>query len=176
MLKIMLPNNEVGCNQSDLLLFCKCLDNTKLQSNSSFRGVFAELINRMPPRIHYVTSNGRVEVKKGTSVRLECKASGNPVPKVTWSRRNNLLPGGEQTQVAPQLSLERVDRHQAGVYQCTASNGVGEDVTQQIVLHVLLRECITLVFRVKHLEVREDKVPSWGAVNHSFADFNLERQ
>ncbi|KAF5299723.1 hypothetical protein FQR65_LT09352 [Abscondita terminalis] len=93
----------------------------------------------VPPRIHYVTSNGRVEVKKGTSVRLECKASGNPVPKVTWSRRNNLLPGGEQTQVAPQLNLERVDRHQAGVYQCTASNGVGEDVTQQIVLHVLLK-------------------------------------
>ncbi|XP_017769322.1 PREDICTED: neuronal growth regulator 1-like, partial [Nicrophorus vespilloides] len=91
----------------------------------------------VPPRIHYVTSNGRVEVKKGTSVRLECKASGNPVPKITWSRRNNLLPGGEQTTVTPVLTLDRVDRHQAGVYQCTASNGVGEDVSQQIVLHVL---------------------------------------
>ncbi|KAK4872349.1 hypothetical protein RN001_014378, partial [Aquatica leii] len=104
----------------------------------------------VPPRIHYVTSNGRVEVKKGTSVRLECKASGNPVPKVTWSRRNNLLPGGEQTQVAPQLNLERVDRHQAGVYQCTASNGVGEDVTQQIVLHVLYPPEISVERPVVH--------------------------
>lgn len=93
----------------------------------------------VPPRIHYVSSNGRVEVKKGTSVRLECKASGNPVPKITWSRRNNLLPGGEQTMVTPILTLDRVDRHQAGVYQCTASNGVGDDVTQQIVLHVLCK-------------------------------------
>lgn len=93
----------------------------------------------VPPRIHFVSSNGRVEVKKGTSIRLECKASGNPVPKITWSRRNNLLPGGEQTMVTPVLTLNSVDRHQAGVYQCTASNGVGEDVTQQIVLHVLCK-------------------------------------
>ncbi|KAJ8912278.1 hypothetical protein NQ315_016776 [Exocentrus adspersus] len=91
----------------------------------------------VPPRIHYVTSNGRVEVKKGSMVRLECKASGNPVPKITWSRKNNLLPDGVQTAVTPVLTLERVDRHQAGVYQCMASNGVGEDVTEQIVLHVL---------------------------------------
>ncbi|KAG5893508.1 hypothetical protein JTB14_031651 [Gonioctena quinquepunctata] len=91
----------------------------------------------VPPRIHYVTSNGRVEVKKGSSMKLECKASGNPPPKITWSRKNNLLPDGVQTAVTPVLSLEKVDRHQAGVYQCTASNGVGEDISEQIVLHVL---------------------------------------
>ncbi|CAH1130026.1 unnamed protein product [Ceutorhynchus assimilis] len=91
----------------------------------------------VPPRISTVTSNGRVEVKKGASVRLECKASGNPVPKVTWSRKNNILPGGEQTVTTPTLVLDKVDRHQAGIYQCVASNGVGEDVKQQIFLHVL---------------------------------------
>ncbi|XP_063910469.1 limbic system-associated membrane protein isoform X2 [Zophobas morio] len=91
----------------------------------------------VPPRIHYVSSNGRVEVKKGSSVRLECKASGNPVPKITWSRKNNVLPSGDQTLVTPVLTLDRVDRHQAGVYKCTASNGVGEDVTEEINLHVL---------------------------------------
>lgn len=95
----------------------------------------------VPPRIHHITSNGRVEVKKGSPVRLECKASGNPVPTITWSRRNNLLPSGDQTLTIPILSLDRVDRHQAGVYQCTASNGVGEDVTEQIVLHVLCKYC-----------------------------------
>lgn len=104
----------------------------------------------VPPRIHYVSSNGRVEVKKGTAVRLECKASGNPVPKITWSRRNNLLPGGEQTMVTQVLTLDRVDRHQAGVYQCTASNGVGEDVTQQIVLHVLYPPEISVERPVVH--------------------------
>lgn len=93
----------------------------------------------VPPRIHYVTSNGRVEVKKGSTVRLECKASGNPVPQVTWSRKNNILPGGEQTMTTPILSLDKVDRHQTGVYQCVASNGVGDDVKEQILLHVLCK-------------------------------------
>ncbi|XP_018564711.1 limbic system-associated membrane protein [Anoplophora glabripennis] len=104
----------------------------------------------VPPRIHYVSSNGRVEVKKGSSVRLECKASGNPVPKITWSRKNNLLPDGVQTAVTPVLTLERVDRHQAGVYQCMASNGVGEDVTEQIVLHVLYPPEISVERPVVH--------------------------
>ncbi|KAF7266154.1 hypothetical protein GWI33_020524 [Rhynchophorus ferrugineus] len=91
----------------------------------------------VPPRIHQVTSKGRVEVKKGSTVRLECKASGNPVPKVTWSRKNNLLPGGEQTMTTPVLTLDKVDRHQAGIYECVATNGVGNDVKDQILLHVL---------------------------------------
>ncbi|XP_050292890.1 limbic system-associated membrane protein-like [Anthonomus grandis grandis] len=91
----------------------------------------------VPPQITYVSSNGRVEVKKGTSVILECKAEGNPVPKITWSRKNNLLPGGDQTVITSVLSLDRVDRHHAGVYQCTASNGIGQEASKQIVLHVL---------------------------------------
>lgn len=104
----------------------------------------------VPPRITYVSSNGRVELKKGSPVRLECKASGNPVPKITWTRKNNLLPGGEQTAVAPVLTLDRVDRHQAGIYQCTAANGVGEDVTQQINLHVLYPPEISVESPVVH--------------------------
>lgn len=104
----------------------------------------------VPPRIFYVSSNGRVEAKKGSSVRLECKASGNPVPKITWSRKNNILPGGEQTAITPFLNLESVDRHQAGIYQCSASNGVGEDVTQQIVLHVLYPPEISVESPIVH--------------------------
>ncbi|XP_026467218.1 limbic system-associated membrane protein-like isoform X2 [Ctenocephalides felis] len=91
----------------------------------------------VPPRIHHVTSNGRLQVKMGSPVRLECAASGNPPPVITWSRKNNLLPSGEETQQSPTLNFDKMDRHQGGVYLCTASNGVGQPVTQQIVLHVL---------------------------------------
>ncbi|XP_060520168.1 limbic system-associated membrane protein-like isoform X2 [Cylas formicarius] len=104
----------------------------------------------VPPKIEYLSNNGRVEVKKGSSVRLECKGSGNPTPKITWSRKNNLLPGGEQTVVTSVLTLNNVDRHQAGTYQCTASNGIGEDVTQQVVLHVLYPPEITVENPVVH--------------------------
>lgn len=86
-----------------------------------------------------MSSNGRVEVKKGSTVHLECKSSGNPVPKVTWSRKNNILPGGEQSAITQVLTFDKVDRHHAGIYECTAGNGVGTDVKEQIHLHVLCK-------------------------------------
>jgi hypothetical protein len=95
----------------------------------------------VPPRIDYVSSDGTrkgaMEVKKGSAVTLECRASGNPVPTITWTRRNNLLPSGEKTVKGTSITIEQANRHQAGVYQCTASNGVGEPVTQNITLNVL---------------------------------------
>jgi hypothetical protein len=45
----------------------------------------------VPPRIDFVSSDGTrkgaMEVKKGSAVTLECRASGNPVPTITWTRR-----------------------------------------------------------------------------------------
>jgi len=35
------------------------------------------------------------------------------------------------------ITLETVDRHQSGVYQCTATNGVGDPVTVDMQLDVL---------------------------------------
>ncbi|XP_039280250.1 limbic system-associated membrane protein [Nilaparvata lugens] len=91
----------------------------------------------VPPRIHSVTSGGNVEVKKGLTVTLECRASGNPVPVISWTRKNNLLPSGEKSVEGYSIIIEQATRHHAGVYLCTASNSVGEPVTAQISLHVL---------------------------------------
>jgi len=53
--------------------------------------------------------------------------------------QNNLLPSGEKTVKGTSITIEQANRHQAGVYQCTASNGVGEPVTQNITLNVLCK-------------------------------------
>ncbi|KAL1457808.1 hypothetical protein WDU94_008001 [Cyamophila willieti] len=79
----------------------------------------------LPPRIIYVSGAGKVEVKKGYSVTLECKADGNPVPNITWTRKNNNLPGGEYSFTGNSLTVRHTNRHSAGVYLCTASNMVG---------------------------------------------------
>lgn len=51
--------------------------------------------------------------------------------------QDNLLPSGQRSQEGFSISLDRVDRHQAGVYQCTASNGVGNPVTVDMQLDIL---------------------------------------
>lgn len=98
-------------------------------------------------------------MKKGGSVRIECSASGNPSPNVTWTRKNNILPNGEllirdfevsvlmvlslnlgEEKLPSQiLSIENMDRHKGGVYICTANNGVGKAASSQVILHVLCK-------------------------------------
>ena len=88
--------------------------------------------------------NGEVVVRKGTTVSLECKANGNPTPTVSWvkltgSRRNSSpgMAGGSLTNNGMILTLDNVDRKDAGRYQCTASNDVGRDAVERLNLKVL---------------------------------------
>ena len=45
----------------------------------------------VPPRVRAKPEDGNIVVKKGTEVTLECSASGNPVPKVTWTREVSIM-------------------------------------------------------------------------------------
>ncbi|XP_073987236.1 protein amalgam isoform X2 [Rhodnius prolixus] len=91
----------------------------------------------VPPRIHQTTSGNPIEVKKGSMVTLECRADGNPVPTITWTRKNNLLPSGDKTVEGPTITISRANRHDAGIYQCSASNNVGQPAVREIQLNVL---------------------------------------
>jgi len=57
----------------------------------------------------------------------------------SFSLQNNLLPSGEQSVEGYSITIEQATRHQAGIYQCVARNGVGEPVTESIALHVLCK-------------------------------------
>lgn len=91
----------------------------------------------MPPSIQMVPANGQTTTRKGGPVSFECRTTGNPNPVVQWSKRDGVLPTGMQVQSGYLLSLSDVQRQHAGVYQCTASNGIGQPVTAEIELHVL---------------------------------------
>ncbi|XP_057669809.1 opioid-binding protein/cell adhesion molecule-like [Diorhabda carinulata] len=91
----------------------------------------------MPPSIQILPPSGQVVTRKGGPVSFECKANGNPTPTVQWSKKDGLLPSGHQVETGYLLNLNDVQRQDAGVYQCTASNGIGQPVTGEIKLHVL---------------------------------------
>ncbi|KAK5640980.1 hypothetical protein RI129_009527 [Pyrocoelia pectoralis] len=90
----------------------------------------------VPPRIHFVSHMGPLEVVQGSTVKLECRASGNPVPTVAWTRKNNVLPSGERSVNGLSLVIQHADRHSAGQYQCSADNGVGQPDSRHITLNV----------------------------------------
>jgi len=83
-------------------------------------------------------SDGKYTVKKGKRVELKCKTSGNPKPETHWSRQDGaLLPMGQQTVHSNELVISSVSRDDAGVYTCTATNGVGTPASTTIDLQVL---------------------------------------
>ncbi|KAG8231170.1 hypothetical protein J437_LFUL004999 [Ladona fulva] len=57
----------------------------------------------LPPTIRSSPANGQVTVRKGGSVTLECKASGNPVPTITWTRKGKILNRGGEKAVRPTI-------------------------------------------------------------------------
>ncbi|CAH0564335.1 unnamed protein product [Brassicogethes aeneus] len=91
----------------------------------------------VPARIHYVSHTGPLEVLQGATVKMECRSSGNPVPTVSWSRKNNVLPSGERSVSGQSMVIQHADRHSAGQYECAAENGVGQIDSRHITLNVL---------------------------------------
>lgn len=41
----------------------------------------------VPPSLRAIPQTGQVTARKGSTVTLECKASGNPVPTIYWSKK-----------------------------------------------------------------------------------------
>jgi len=91
----------------------------------------------VPPSVQAQPSNGKFVVRSGSTITLECRAQGNPMPKVAWTRQNSMMPSGEKSRVGSSVVVEQVSRHDAGVYVCSAENGVGKPASAQISLQVL---------------------------------------
>ncbi|XP_063273590.1 basement membrane-specific heparan sulfate proteoglycan core protein isoform X3 [Prinia subflava] len=73
-------------------------------------------------------------VLAGTQVELECLGLGEPRPHVTWSKVGGRIRPGVLVR-AGTLTIEQVERADAGQYRCTATNAVGT-VQSHVILHV----------------------------------------
>ncbi|VVC26794.1 Fibronectin type III,Immunoglobulin subtype,Immunoglobulin-like domain,Immunoglobulin-like [Cinara cedri] len=91
----------------------------------------------VPSRIKSVSSGGTIDTKKDSLIKLNCEADGNPVPNITWTRKNNVLPNGERNMTGDTYIIQSATRHDAGVYICTAYNSVGQPAEQTITVNIL---------------------------------------
>ena len=83
----------------------------------------------------------RLELKAGETASLSCRAvAGSPRPSLAWRKVSKhgdteLSSLVLEDDSAALLQLERVTRHQAGKYVCSAENG-DTPVEKEVVVHV----------------------------------------
>ena len=60
-------------------------------------------------------------------MNLVCKASGLPVPTITWQKPLGHLPRGKTTVIDGNMTILRVAKEDRGTYVCSVKNLLGED-------------------------------------------------
>jgi len=114
-----------------------CEVETKDRNNP--KSITHKLLVLQSPKISTSASQHNLTVIKGSSVALSCAASGNPEPIIVWSKRNRDLAGLDHrlSENGKKLELQNISEVHAGRYTCTADNGVGNPVSEDITLKVL---------------------------------------
>ncbi|XP_064413985.1 contactin-5 [Latimeria chalumnae] len=72
-----------------------------------------------------------VTAAKGTTVKMECFALGNPVPTISWRRVNGNIPNRARLRKSQAvLEIPNIQLDDAGMYECRAENSRGSNVFQ----------------------------------------------
>ena len=67
----------------------------------------------------------------GSVVTLCCKATGKPIPNITWTRVwENGTDSGELPYMDEFYVISNTSRSSHGTYRCTVSNGIGDPANQ----------------------------------------------
>ena len=89
------------------------------------------------PTVHprVTLTSGPVHIEGGKNASLpKCFVTGNPPPKVTWSKVLGQLPINRSVITNGQLSLVNVQKSDSGLYTCRASNHLGTHSAQTLLV------------------------------------------
>ena len=75
-----------------------------------------------------------VIVEQGQNVSLQCKATGQPTPKITWRKALSDVPKARAAVIDGKLTLWNVTKADSGAYACSAKNLLGQDSAVAIVM------------------------------------------
>ncbi|GAA6096931.1 peroxidasin homolog [Tachysurus ichikawai] len=100
-----------------------------------------------PSRPSFVIQPQNTEVLLGESVTLECSATGQPQPRVTWTRGDrSALPSSPRISITPSggLYIQNVNQADGGQYTCYASNNIDTiDATAYIIVQAVPQFTVT---------------------------------
>ena len=68
-----------------------------------------------------------VILEEGENVTLVCKASGLPIPTITWQKPLGHLPRGRTAVIDGNMTIISVTKKDTGTYVCSVKNLLGED-------------------------------------------------
>ena len=96
-----------------------------------------------------IVSPVTLTVNEGGTASFQCSASGNPEPAVAWSKLDNQSEILQSTVSRGKLQLKHVTGSDAGLYQCSATNILGDsrEVVRITVNGKLLSVMRGLIFR-----------------------------
>ena len=107
----------------------------EIENSEGLLQIFPTVVNILVPAVARILQVGpHLTVKEGTSLSLSCAGSGAPLPHIRWVRAGTVLAKGEGEAT---LIIEYVTRHQMGEIVCEASNAVGDENTDTVILDVL---------------------------------------
>ncbi|XP_036905816.1 contactin-3-like [Sturnira hondurensis] len=97
---------------------------------------------------------------KGSTVRLECFALGNPVPRITWRRSDGLpFPGKVKLRkFNGMLEIPSFQQEDAGSYECVAENARGRNVARGRLTYYAKPHWVQLI---QHVEAAVQDALRW---------------
>lgn len=78
-------------------------------------------------------------VPEGSNVQLFCGATGKPMPNITWTRVLKDGSNGEMLHQGQTWDFPKINRTDAGTYNCTAYNGFGTKVSHVFKVNVICK-------------------------------------
>ena len=94
----------------------------------------------MPVGPQLSLSSNRLRAEEKQKVTISCTVTGQPTPRITWSKAGGSLPGGRIHVQDGTLKIFKVTRKDGGIYICTAENILGSVTdTAQLIVYSPLR-------------------------------------
>ncbi|RWS02322.1 Down syndrome cell adhesion molecule-like protein Dscam2 [Dinothrombium tinctorium] len=117
-------NNEFGKDSQSVMLIVKC------KFNFLMRETFLMCLTTLSAPLKWLVEPKDLHLIHGESGKIECKATGFPLPTVTWYKNSEIVSKNEE------INIERASKNDKGVYECVADNEINESLRKMLKVDV----------------------------------------